>query len=257
MQRHHGVGVDAGLDDGVPVVALPQVGEPDHVGPFGHRDAGEPALGVAVDLGDRGVGVAQERDAERDDAGGMRGVPLLEQPVVPGSDARLPELGVLCVEEDAAAEPGDHRREVHRRPHAVEVHVAHAGVDVVATRSHLVEAERFLLLGGLPPGDRVHPDLRELLLLELPDLQTLGSVGDARRPVLEVLRQATLEGVRGFDDVVVDRDHGVLHVAGEWLRQKQVLGLFHHTYSQRCSGSGPPVRSMHCTSNQIGSRYFT
>ena len=35
---------------------------------FGHADAGEAALGVAVDLGDRGLGVGEERDAERDDA---------------------------------------------------------------------------------------------------------------------------------------------------------------------------------------------
>ena len=104
VQRHDGVGVDAGLDDRVPVVALPEVGQPDQVRALGHGDAGEPALGVAVDLGDRGVGVGEQRDAERDDAGGVREVPLLVQPVVPRADARLAELGVLGVEEHAAAE---------------------------------------------------------------------------------------------------------------------------------------------------------
>ena len=52
------------------------------------------------------------------------------------------------------------RREVHRRPDPVDVHVAHAGVDVVATRSHLVEAERLEAVGlRAPAGHRVHPDL--------------------------------------------------------------------------------------------------
>ena len=55
------------------------------------------------------------------------------------------ELAVGDAEEHATAEPGDLRREVHRRPHAVDVHVAHAGVDVVATGAHLVEAERLEL----------------------------------------------------------------------------------------------------------------
>ncbi len=257
MQRHDGVGVDARLDDRVPVVALPQIGQPDQVRALRHADAGEAALGVAVDLGDRGLGVGEEGDAERDDAGRVREVPLLVEPVVPRADARLAELGVLGVEEHPAAESGDHRREVDRRPHAVDVHVADAGVDVVATRAHLVEAERLLLLGGPAAGDGVHAHLGELLVLELPDLQALRRVGDPRRAVLEVRGETTFEGVRRLDDVVVDRDHRVLHLAREGLGQEEIRGGGHHTYSQWCSGSGPAVRSMHWTSNQIGSRYFT
>ena len=57
-------------------------------------------------------------------------------------------------EEHAAAEPGDLRREVHRRPHAVDVHVAHAGVDVVAAGAHLVEAERLELHRSPAAGRR-------------------------------------------------------------------------------------------------------
>ncbi len=153
------------------------------------------------------------------------------------ADARLAELGVIGVEEHAAAEAGDHRREVHRRPHAVDVHVAYAGVDVVATGPHLVEAERLLLLRGFPAGDRVHPDLGELLVLELPDLETV-AVRDSRRAVLEVRGEASLEGVRRLDDVVVDRDHRVLHLTREGFGEEEVFGGC-HTYSQRCSGSGP------------------
>ena len=82
-----------------------------------------------------------------------------------------------------------------------------------------------------------------------------------RRAVLEVRREPALERVRRLDDVVVDRDHRVLHLPRERFGEEQVFGLVMcsppQTYCQRCSGSGPLVRSMHCTSNQIGNRYFT
>ena len=102
-----------------------------------------------------------------------------------------PELAVGRVEEHAAAEPGDLRREVHRRPDAVDVHVAHAGVDVVAAGAHLVEAERLELHRfRAPAGDRVHADLGVALALELPDLVALARLDDPRRPLLELRRAA-------------------------------------------------------------------
>ena len=55
--------------------------------------------------------------------------------------AREAELLVLGLVEDPARESGDLRREVHRGPHAVDVHVVDAGLDVEARGSHLVEAE--------------------------------------------------------------------------------------------------------------------
>ena len=72
--------------------------------------------------------------------------------------------------------------------------------------------------------------------------------------------------MRRLDDVVVDRDHRVLHFLRERFGKEQILGLAHvqqppvtcgQTYCQRRSGAGPLVRSMHWTSNQIGNRYFT
>ena len=54
VQGDHGVGLDARLDDRVPVVAVPEVGQPDQRAAARAADAGEAALGVAVDLGDRG-----------------------------------------------------------------------------------------------------------------------------------------------------------------------------------------------------------
>ena len=140
---------------------------------------------------------------------------------------RIIPLGIVGVEEHPSAEPGDHRREVDRRPHAVDVHVAHACVDVVATRPHLVEAERLLLLRRLATGDRVHADLGELLVLELPDLQPV-AVGDARRAVLQVRGEPAFEGVGRFDDVVVDRDHRVLHLPRQRLGKEEVCGALGH-----------------------------
>ena len=53
------------------------------------------------------------------------------------------ELGIAHAELVALArEAGERRREVQRRVHAVEVHVVHAGVDVLRAAAHLVEAGR-------------------------------------------------------------------------------------------------------------------
>ena len=80
------------------------------------------------------LGVGEVRDAHRHHAVGMLRVPLVEEPVVPRLRDREAELGVAAPREHRAAEAGDLRREVHRRPHAVDVHVADARVDVVAAR---------------------------------------------------------------------------------------------------------------------------
>jgi len=70
----------------------------------------------------------------------MRPGPLLDVPVVPGPERGQAEIGVGALGEDRAREAGDERREAERREHAVEIHVGDAGLDVVATAPHLVEA---------------------------------------------------------------------------------------------------------------------
>ena len=107
----------------------------------------------------------------------------------------MTELAILRGEEDPATETGDLGREIHRRPDAAEVHIAHARLDVIAARAHLLEAER-LQLDRLGPaaGDRIHPDLGEALALELPDLMALLGLDDVREPGRpSARRQATLE----------------------------------------------------------------
>ena len=93
-----------------------------------------------------------------------------------------PSSGSRAAREHRAAEAGDLRREVHRRPHAVDVHVADAGVDVVATGAHLVEAGRLdHPVLALAADDGVEPDLEEDLAVELPHLVALFGLDDLRR----------------------------------------------------------------------------
>ena len=115
------------------------------------------------------------------------------------------------------------RGEVHRGPDAVDVHVADAGVDVVAARPHLVEAEGLQAVGlGAAAGHGVHAHLGVALALELPHLVPLGRLDDARRPVCQLSGEPALEGVGRLDDVVVDRDHRVAHLPRLGLGEEQV-----------------------------------
>ena len=141
VQADHGVGLRARRDDRVPPRREDRF-HADAVRHLGQRHRGEAARRVAADLRRALFGIGEVRDAHRHDAVGMRRVPLVVEPVVPRLRHREAELGVGAAREHRAAEAGDLRREVHRRPHAVDVHVADAGVDVVAAGAHLVEARR-------------------------------------------------------------------------------------------------------------------
>ena len=171
------------------------------------------------------VGVGQVGDPERHDALGVRRVPLLEEPVVPGPDAGQAEVAVLGVEEDAAAEAGDHGREVHRGPHAVDVHVAHPGVDVVAAGTHLVEAEGLQAVAsraGVRPPRSCRPGCSAR-----PRTPTPGDPPASRRCAGP--GPASAAGSRpsnvcgGLDDVVVDRDHRVAHLPGLGLGEEEIV----------------------------------
>ena len=125
------------------MVAFPQGRKADRVRSLGERHRREAARRVATDLGRRERGIGEVCDAERDDAVGMTAGTTPRRASRSTPARTRAELAIGDAEEHAAAEPGDLRREVHRRPHAVDVHVVHARVDVVATGPHLVEAERF------------------------------------------------------------------------------------------------------------------
>ena len=162
----------------------------DAVRHLGQRDRGETACRVAPDLVRGLVGIGEEGDAHRDDAVGVLRVPLVVEPVVPRARHREAELGIAATGEHRSAEAGDLRREIHRRPHAVDVHVANAGVDVVTAGAHLVEARRLdLPVLALAADDRVQSDLEEDLAVEVPHLVALFGLDDLGCEVLQLRRE--------------------------------------------------------------------
>ena len=152
-------------------------------------------------------------------------VPLLEEPVVPGPDARHARAPrSLALEEHPAAESGDLRREVHRRPDPVDVHVPHPGVDVVAAGTHLVEAER-LEPARSPAAGRPRRSSRPGCSAGPRTPRPGGPAGSPRSaaPVGQAAGHAALERVGRLDDVVVHRDDGHPDVPGLGLRQEEGL----------------------------------
>jgi hypothetical protein len=121
----------------------------------------------------------------------------------------------------ATAEAGE-GGEAARRVHPVDVHVLDPLDRVVAARDHVIEAQRLeaVLLGRLP-GDRVQADVREDLVLEVPDVPALLVLDDAR-PLGQVLGgQAVGEHPRVLDEMVVYRDD--LHIVLE--RHRPILHI--------------------------------
>ena len=164
------------------------------------------------------VGVGEVRDAERDDArrGAAGTTPRTASRSTPGC-TRAPSSRSAALKNTRPQNPVIMRREVHRRPHAVDVHVAHAGVDVVATGAHLVEAER-LELHRLRAGGRRPRSCRPACSAAPSNSQTWWPsrrLDDPRaRGPASVRGQPALEHVRRLDDVVVDRDHRVANFTG-------------------------------------------
>ena len=83
----------------------------------------------------------------------------------------------------------------------------HAGLDVVATGAHLVEARRlerpFVTRTAC---DRAEAGELVLLAVEVPRLVAVGVFDDTRCEGLRPCRQATLEHVWWLDEMVVDGD---------------------------------------------------
>jgi hypothetical protein len=83
-------------------------------------------------------------------------------------------------------------------------------MDIPRASAHFVETYRLETVFGHRPSDhRVEADVGQLLAVVDPRLSPAVGLDDFRRPVRELVGQAAGEGVRGFDDVVVHRDHRV------------------------------------------------
>ena len=152
-------------------------------------------------------------------------------------DAREREVLVVGFEEPVAAEARE-RREQQLGPHAVFVHRAHALVDVVRGRDHVVVAagEQVVALARFAvaelAGVRVALELQRIeAALPLPALHAGFGLDDARRLVAVARRDVVDEHVRRFDHVVVDRDQ--LRVRGEHEAQFTVRPSAHVVWSRR------------------------
>src|SRR5262249_10450063 len=121
------------------------------------------------------------RPGGRDDPPGMRAAPLVDMPVVVRlkTGERAVVAGSTAGVEHAPAEARE-RREAHRADHAVDVHVAHTGVDLVAAVAHLAERHGVhAVLLGRPAGDGVEAEVGAVLLTPHPPVGAVGRAHDA------------------------------------------------------------------------------
>jgi hypothetical protein len=108
--------------------------------------------------------------------------------------------------EHAPGEPGE-RREAHRAEDAVDVHVADAGIDLVAAVAHLPERHGVhAVLLGRSAGDRVQPEVRAALVAPYPHVGPVRCADHTGPAVAPPLGKVALEDVGRLDDVVVDAD---------------------------------------------------
>ena len=189
---------------------------------FSAKLTAEPTHRVATDFFGGGVRVGEPRDLQWDDPAGTRSRPHFVMPVVPGADTRQAELRIVGTCEHGAGEPGHHRREAERCGDAPEVHVAHARVDVVRARPHVVEARRLERpLVTRSTDDRVEAHVGDELRFEAPHLTAGLVLDDPGRAVGERVREPPLEHVRWFHEVVVDRDDEEARLARFRVREQR------------------------------------
>ena len=148
--------------------------------------------------------------------------PHVEMPVVPSPHRRQRQVAVLGqLLQPLAGKPRQERRKVERRVDAVQIHVFDPGMDIPCAPAHFIEPNRFeAVLRHRSPDHRVEPDIGQFLTVVHPGLPAGVIVDDSGRAVGEPLRETAGEGIRRFDDVVVDRDHRVATGRAGRVRQK-------------------------------------
>ena len=144
VQAHHGARLRARGEERIPVAGV-QRRQAEPLGELGERHRVEAARRRCA--GSRRaatLGVEEPRQLARDDAA------RVACPPTPRGASRSRRARPRARARDRSrragsagpAKPGERRREVQRRVHAVEVHVVHARVDVPRAAPHLVEARR-------------------------------------------------------------------------------------------------------------------
>ena len=83
-------------------------------------------------------------------------------------------------------------------------------MDIPCTPAHFVEPDRLeTVFRHWSPDHGVEPDVGQFLTVIDPGLSAALGVYDFGRPVGELSREPPSERVRGFDDVIVGRNHRI------------------------------------------------
>src|ERR1700758_427449 len=127
-------------------------------------------------------------------------------PVVISLEGRQSEILVAHLLKSRARKTRK-RAEAQGAQDTVRIHILDPGIDIVATRSHLIEAhglEAVFLLRSARYG--IEPQTRRLLALDLPVMGTSGPVLYHRSAVLEPRRDVLREHIRRLDQMIVHAD---------------------------------------------------
>ena len=165
-----------------------------------------PLLGDASHLGRGELGIPDGGDGQGDEAPRLGAAPAVDVPVVVGPHHGQCLVLVLPAGEQLTAELGE-GGEAHGTEHAVDGHVPHPLVDVVAADAHVVERGRLeSVLLGRASDDGVEPDVGDLVAVVLPVVGAVGAPYQLRCLVLVLRRQPAVEHAPGLNHVVVHTD---------------------------------------------------
>ena len=161
-----------------------------------------------VEFGDGQADVVEREDDRAEEPVGGGGAPLVEQVVVVGAQAGVPEVPVRDVQVEAVAGEACVVGEAELSPHAVDVHVGYPGNRVVAAGPDLIEAGR--AGGGGNPctgrpskrATRAHGYVDQLVLEE-PGLAAVPGIDDPGAAVLEAFGHPIHPQMRRLDHVIV------------------------------------------------------
>ena len=205
MHADHGAFVGAGGPEGVPVLVV-QRGPAELLGVLREGDGVAALLGHPVDLLRTELGVPDDGDGERNEAARLGAAPAVDVPVVVGLHHGAGLVLVLAPGEELAAELGEGGK-AHGAEHAVDRHVTHPLVDVVATDPHVVERGGLdAVLLGRAADDGVQADVGDLVAVVLPDVGPVLAADELGGLVLVLGRQQPVEHPPRLNDVVVDTD---------------------------------------------------
>ena len=136
MQSNRRVGFRTSLHNRIPV-ASEQRGESNILRTLRERYRNEATSSISTNFGSTLFGIGQKRQAQRNYAIFRWLPPFLVQPVVPCLGRGVTKIEVIDLRKYSTAETSDHRREIHRGPDTVDVHVSNAFIDIPTALAHV------------------------------------------------------------------------------------------------------------------------